>query len=58
MKAKKRPLDTVDVSELEVDITPHLKTLKLSEPPKHSAGVIAPWVGALVQKLTNNVKVN
>src|SRR6202012_3306249 len=57
MKAKKKPLDTVKPADLGVDVAPRLKTLKVAEPPKRSAGVIVPDVPALVAKLKNEAKV-
>jgi electron transfer flavoprotein beta subunit len=40
-----------------VDVTPRIKTLKVSEPPKRGAGVKVPDVAALVDKLKNEAKV-
>ncbi|QJD98903.1 electron transfer flavoprotein subunit beta/FixA family protein [Massilia forsythiae] len=57
MKAKKKPLETIKPDELGVDIAPRLKTIKVSEPPKRSAGVIVPDVATLVQKLRGEAKV-
>ena len=57
MKAKKKPLDTVKPADLGVDVTPRIKTLKVSEPPKRSAGVKVPDVATLVDKLKNEAKV-
>jgi electron transfer flavoprotein beta subunit len=57
MKAKKKPLETVKPADLGVDVTPRLKTLKVSEPPKRSAGIKVPDVATLVQKLKNDAKV-
>ncbi|MCO5397834.1 electron transfer flavoprotein subunit beta/FixA family protein [Ralstonia soli] len=57
MKAKKKPLDTVKPEDLGVDVAPRLKTLKVVEPSKRSAGVIVPDVATLVQKLKNEAKV-
>jgi len=57
MKAKKKPLETIKPDELGVDVAPRLKTLKVSEPPKRSAGVIVPDVATLVQKLRTEAKV-
>ncbi|GAD24627.1 electron transfer flavoprotein subunit beta/FixA family protein [Acidovorax sp. MR-S7] len=57
MKAKKKQLDTVKPDELGVDVAPRLKTLKVSEPPKRSAGVKVPDVATLVDKLRNEAKV-
>ena len=57
MKAKKKPLDVVKPADLGVDVTPRIKTLKVSEPPKRGAGVKVPDVAALVDKLKNEAKV-
>ena len=57
MKAKKKPLDRVLPEELGVDVKPRLKTLKVSEPPKRSAGIKVADVAALVDKLKNEAKV-
>jgi len=40
MKAKKKQLDTFKPADLGVEIKPHLKTLKVMEPPKRSAGIL------------------
>jgi electron transfer flavoprotein beta subunit len=57
MKAKKKTLEILKPEELGVDITPRLKTLKVEEPPKRSAGVMVADVAALVDKLKNEAKV-
>jgi electron transfer flavoprotein beta subunit len=57
MKAKKKPLENVKPADLGVDVTPRLKTLKVSEPPKRSAGVMVKDVAELVAKLRNEAKV-
>ncbi|WP_377705803.1 electron transfer flavoprotein subunit beta/FixA family protein [Pseudoduganella sp. UC29_71] len=57
MKAKKKPLDTVKAEELGVDVTPRLKTLKVAEPAKRSAGIKVPDVATLVAKLRTEAKV-
>jgi electron transfer flavoprotein beta subunit len=57
MKAKKKPLETVKPDDLGVDVTPRLKTVKVSEPAKRSAGVMVPDVATLVQKLRTEAKV-
>jgi electron transfer flavoprotein beta subunit len=57
MKAKKKPLDTLTPEALGVDVTPRLKTLSVSEPPKRSAGITVPDVATLVDKLKNEAKV-
>ncbi|MBI3156213.1 MAG: electron transfer flavoprotein subunit beta/FixA family protein [Burkholderiales bacterium] len=57
MKAKKKPLDVFKPEDLGVDVTPRIKTLKVSEPPKRGAGVKVPDVATLVDKLKNEAKV-
>jgi len=57
MKAKKKPMEILKPADLGVDIKPHLKTLKVSEPPKRGAGVKVPDVATLVAKLKNEAKV-
>ncbi|WP_027866799.1 electron transfer flavoprotein subunit beta/FixA family protein [Massilia alkalitolerans] len=57
MKAKKKPLETVKPEDLGVDVSPRLKTLKVVEPAKRSAGVKVPDVATLVQKLRTEAKV-
>ena len=57
MKAKKKPLDTVTPADLGVDVAPRIKTLKVTEPPKRSAGIKVADVAALVDKLKNEAKV-
>jgi electron transfer flavoprotein beta subunit len=57
MKAKKKTLDIVKPEDLGVDVTPRIKTLKVSEPPKRGAGIKVADVAALVDKLKNEAKV-
>ncbi|MBW8759276.1 MAG: electron transfer flavoprotein subunit beta/FixA family protein [Burkholderiales bacterium] len=57
MKAKKKPLETIKPDALGVDVTPRIKTLKVSEPPKRGAGVKVPDVATLVAKLKTEAKV-
>ncbi len=57
MKAKKKPLEVVKPADLGVDVTPRIKTLKVTEPPKRGAGVKVPDVATLVAKLKNEAKV-
>jgi electron transfer flavoprotein beta subunit len=53
MKAKKKPLDTFKPEDLGVDVAPRIKTLKVAEPAKRSAGIKVPDVATLVDKLKN-----
>jgi len=57
MKAKKKPLETVKPADLGVDVTPRLKTVKVSEPPARKAGARVPDVATLVAKLKTEAKV-
>ncbi|WP_088283911.1 electron transfer flavoprotein subunit beta/FixA family protein [Ideonella sp. A 288] len=57
MKAKKKPLEIVKPTDLGVDVTPRIKTLKVSEPPKRGAGIKVPDVSTLVNKLKTEAKV-
>jgi len=57
MKAKKKQLDTFKPDDLGVDVAPRVTTLKVSEPPKRSAGIKVPDVATLVDKLKNVSKV-
>jgi electron transfer flavoprotein beta subunit len=57
MKAKKKPMEILKPAELGVDVAPRIKTLKVSEPPKRSAGIKVPDVATLVAKLKNEAKV-
>jgi len=57
MKAKKKQLDIFTPEALGVDVTPRIKTLKVVEPPKRSAGIKVPDVATLVAKLKTEAKV-
>lgn len=57
MKAKKKPIDVMTPDDLGVDITPRLKTLKVTEPPSRDGGEILENIDALIEKLKNEAKV-
>jgi electron transfer flavoprotein beta subunit len=57
MKAKKKPLEVLKPEALGVDVTPRLKTIKVEEPAKRSAGVKVADVQELVAKLKNEARV-
>ncbi|MBP7582184.1 MAG: electron transfer flavoprotein subunit beta/FixA family protein [Vogesella sp.] len=57
MGAKKKPLDKTTPADLGVDVTPRLKTLKVAEPAKRSAGIKVANAAELVAKLKNDAKV-
>jgi electron transfer flavoprotein beta subunit len=57
MKAKKKPIDVKSPANYGVDVAPRLKTLKVTEPPKRSAGVRVNDAADLVAKLRNEAGV-
>jgi len=57
MKAKKKPLDSLTVDDLGVDIKPRLTIVKVEEPAAREAGIKVADVKELVEKLKNEAKV-
>ena len=57
MKAKKKPLESIEIDSLDVDTEAKIKVLKVVEPPKRKAGIMVKDVKELVQKLKNEAKV-
>ena len=57
MKAKKKPIEQMNVSDLGVDVAPKIQQIKVEEPPKRKAGIKVSSVAELVQKLKNEAKV-
>jgi electron transfer flavoprotein beta subunit len=57
MKAKKKPLATTTPAALNVDVTPRLATLKVTEPVKRKGGGKVADVKELVAKLRDEAKV-
>ena len=57
MKAKKKPLEILNVTDLGVDTTPRVQQIKVEEPPKRKAGIKVASVAELVSKLKNEAKV-
>ena len=57
MKAKKKPLDSLTVADLGVDITPRLTIAKVEEPATRAAGIKVADIADLVGKLKNEAKV-
>ena len=51
MKAKSKPIAAKTAADYGVDVTPRLTTLKVTEPPKRSAGIKVKTVDELVEKL-------
>jgi len=57
MKAKKKPIQDLSADDLDVDVTPRIKNLKVEEPPKREKGVMVKDIAELVQKLKHEAKV-
>ena len=57
MKAKKKPMETLKPEALGVDVASRLKTLRVQEPPKRTAGKVVKSVQELVEKLKGEAKV-
>ena len=57
MKAKKKPVEVLTPEDLGIDVTPRVKTLKVTPPAERKAGIIVETVETLVDKLKNEAKV-
>ena len=57
MKAKKKPLDIIEIDTLGIDTESKIKVLNVVEPPKREAGIMVIDVKELVQKLKYEAKV-
>ena len=51
MKAKKKPLEIKAITDYAVDVAPRLKVLKVTEPPKRTAGIKVADAAELVANL-------
>lgn len=57
MKAKRKPIETIDADTLGVNLTSNVKLLKVSAPAQRSGGVKVADVAELVAKLKTEAKV-
>jgi electron transfer flavoprotein beta subunit len=57
MKAKKKPLETMAVDSLGIDLAPRTQVLNVREPQARAGGVKVADVAALLDKLKNEAKV-
>lgn len=57
MKAKRKPLNVVQASDYNVDLTPRYDLLQVTSPAQRQAGVMVSSVDELIEKLTNEAKV-
>lgn len=56
MKAKRKPLETIDVESLELGLKQHLEVLSMATPPKREAGEMLADVDSLVACLRDKEK--
>lgn len=57
MKAKKKPIETLDATSLGVDLNPRYSVVEVNEPPARKGGVTVESVDELVDKLKNEAAV-
>ena len=57
MKAKKKQLDTLTPADLDVDVAPRFRVLKVEEPPRRPAGQRAADVPQLMDLLANEARI-
>ncbi len=57
MKARKKPLETLEISQFDVDTAARLKVLTVQEPSERPPGIIVASVDELVEKLKNEAGV-
>lgn len=57
MKAKKKPLETLAIADLGVDIAPRTEVLNVALPPERQAGIKVASVDELIEKLKTEAKV-
>jgi electron transfer flavoprotein beta subunit len=57
MKAKRKPIDEINVEDLNINIEPRLEILKVEEPKSREAGIMVKSVDEMIEKLKNEAKV-
>lgn len=57
MKAKRKPLEKIDIADLGLDTANRMTTIEVMEPPARASGVIVENVAELVEKLRHEAKV-
>jgi electron transfer flavoprotein beta subunit len=57
IKAKKKPVETINLKDLGIDVEPRLKIEKVEMPAERKGGVIVGSVDELILKLKNEAKV-
>ncbi|KAA8498080.1 Electron transfer flavoprotein subunit beta, mitochondrial [Porphyridium purpureum] len=57
MKAKKKPIESISVESLGVDISPRNRVVHVASPPQRKSGIMVESVDQLLDKLRNEAKV-
>lgn len=57
MKAKKKPLEAIDLAEMGVETASGLKVLRVNAPAEREAGIMVSDVQELIEKLKNEARV-
>ncbi len=57
MKAKQKPLEIIELSQLNLSLKPHRETVNVSPPPERKAGIMVTSFQELMDKLKNEAKV-
>lgn len=57
IKAKKKPIESINLADLGIDVEPRLKIEKVDSPPERAGGVMVSSVDELINKLRNEAKV-
>ena len=57
IKAKKKPIETIDIKTLGIDVEPRLKVERVEMPAERKGGVMVGSVDELISKLKNEAKV-
>lgn len=57
LKAKRKPIETLKLEELGIDIAPRLKVEKVEMPTERKGGVMVGSVDELINLLKNEAKV-
>ena len=56
IKAKKKPVETLNLKDLGIDVEPRLKVEKVEMPAERKGGVMVSSVDELISKLKNEAK--
>jgi len=57
IKAKKKPVETLQLADLGIDAEPRIKVERVDSPSERQGGVMVESVDELVEKLKNEAKV-